>query len=71
MIIEIIDNIAMIFTFSVIGRRWNKVFKEWNLYTYCGGNPIAYVDLSAIKKKSVKIPKGYKKDTISFIWGII
>lgn len=38
-----------VFTCGVIGRRWNNCFKEWNLYTYCGGNPINYVDPSGHK----------------------
>lgn len=42
-------------------------YGTWNLYAYCGGNPIAYVDLSGHKKKkSVKIPKGYGT-TISYM----
>ena len=48
-----------VFTCGVIGRRWNNCFKEWNLYTYCGGNPINYVDPSGHKltpkQKAVKI----------------
>ena len=42
-------------------------YGTWNLYAYCDGNPIAYVDLSGHKKKkSVKIPKGYGT-TISYM----